>query len=70
MGSPQTLGGKAYGINHSAYGTLETFLTMRFRGCCSQVLTRLCHVSVTLPATGFVEIPIQKLRTQAHGPQL
>lgn len=53
MGSPQTLGGKAYGMNHSAYDTLETFLTMRFRGFCLQVLTRLCHVSVNLANDGF-----------------
>lgn len=53
MESPQTLGGKGYGINHSAYGTLETILTMRFRGCCLQVLTRLGYVSVNLANDGF-----------------
>lgn len=41
---------------------------MRFGGCSLQVLIRLCHVSVNLPTPGFVEIQVQKLRTQAYGP--
>lgn len=41
---------------------------MRFRGCCLQVLTRLCHVSVNLANDGFCLNPNTKTKNPGARP--